>query len=205
MTESEKAAILKTYAELAEEFQTIAYTKLENYCNAACLNGRYVLLFDQTNQCADYFVYKALLKDFYKDVVAHRLGAKTKEETFEDLRRGLVATMRLGQNIVINLDNLTDVDWTQYALEGSFPEVLWEYEEWRKYENYMTVVRPEEDHGFDSDANKAETKFMMHDKFNMIVLCSMPKDEIEFVRVVKSIPHYDEFECFIVKEMTKLE
>jgi hypothetical protein len=49
LTESEKAAILKTYAELAEEFQTIAYTKLENYCNAACLNGRYVLLFDQTN------------------------------------------------------------------------------------------------------------------------------------------------------------
>jgi hypothetical protein len=113
--------------------------------------------------------------------------------------------MRLGQNIVINLDNLTDVDWSQYSLEGSFPEVLWEYEEWRKYENYMTVVRPEEDHGFDSDANKAETKFMMHDKFNMIVLCSMPKDEIEFVKVVKSIPHYDEFECFIVKEMTKLE
>lgn len=93
--------------------------------------------------------YKATLKDFYKEVVNVRLGLKEKVDSMEELRRGLVNAMRLGGNLAINLDKLLDVNFAEeWTMDTYFPLMVFNYEDWRQDDNYMSVVRPEENHGF---------------------------------------------------------
>jgi hypothetical protein len=64
--------------------------------------------------------------------LAYRLKAKSKEEILEEMRRGLVATMRLGGNFVINIDKVDNVDWSEWHDDSFFPKMLWNYDEWRE-------------------------------------------------------------------------
>jgi hypothetical protein len=85
----------------------------------------------------------------------------------EELRKGLVNAMRLGGNLAINLDKLQDVNFQdEWTMETYFPMMVFNYDDWREEDNYMTVVRPEENHGFHEEPN-----FSMHDKFNIVFLC----------------------------------
>lgn len=140
------------------------------------------------------------MKDFHRDVVNVRLGLKTKEDALEELRRGLVNSMRLGANFVINLDKIHDIDFeTEWTQDGVFPIKVFNYDEWRESENFLTVVREEENKGFEGD-----DKFDMQEKFNMVLLCAYDTDE-QLYKVTKSIPNWDDYSMFIVKEMTKEE
>ena len=87
-----------------QDVRSIEYLKLASYLEAAQMNGKYVLIFDQTNNCHTYFGYKGIMKDFHSSVVKVRLGLGQKEEVLEDLRTGIIVAMRLGSNFVINLD-----------------------------------------------------------------------------------------------------
>ena len=162
----------KDLASLMEEFRAIPLNKLDSYLNAAALNGKYVLLFDKTGKVQDFMNYKATLKDFYKEVVNVRLGLKEKVDSMEELRRGLVNAMRLGGNLAINLDKLLDVNFAEeWTMDTYFPLMVFNYEDWRQDDNYMSVVRPEENHGFQD-----EPHFSMHEKFNMVILCLYESD-----------------------------
>ena len=44
----------------------------------------------------------------------------------------------------------------------------------------------------------------MQEKFNLVILCNYTND-INLVKTTKAIPNWDDFSCFIVKEMTKEE
>lgn len=55
----------------------------------------------------------------------------------------------------------------------------------------MTVVREEEDKGFEGE------KFGMHEKFNMIILCTYT-DEEALLKITHSIPNWEDFTLFIV-------
>ena len=78
---------------------------------AAQMNGKYVIIFDKTEQADKFFQYRGTLKDFDSEVLNVRLGIKTKEEALEVLRKGIVFSMRLGDNFVINMGKLIDINF----------------------------------------------------------------------------------------------
>ena len=181
-----KARIRKEYSSMLEDFQMIEFKKLDTYCKAASQNMSYVLVLDSTenNDCYSYFSHKSTLANFGKNL------KRTQEEVLEETLKNLVDSMRQGGNFVINLNDA--VHWKE-AVPESLPSELWNYDEWRKPENHLKIVREDED----------DSKFALVDSFNLVVLARYPKDEFAFVELVKSIPNWDEFSLYIVKDMTQ--
>ena len=63
----------------------------------------------------------------------------------------------------------------------------------------MAVVREDENKGFEGD-----DKFELHEKFNLIILCTYTDDE-SLLKITHSIPNWEDFSMFMVQDMTKLE
>jgi len=103
------------------------------------------------------------------------------------LRKSLVYAMRIGDCLAINCDNLNpnfnDI-WTH-------PEILpmdeiTDFDDWREDENYMKVVKPEEN--VDLLGNKK--CYVMNSQFMMVFLYKYTSDE-DMVRIVDNIPNSD--------------
>jgi hypothetical protein len=73
-----------------------------------------------------------------------QLGIKTKEEGLEVLRRGVVHSMRLGDNFVINIDKLQVNFENEWNHPDIFPIEIFNQEEWRERERHMRIVKEEE-------------------------------------------------------------
>ena len=96
------------------------------------------------------------------------IGKYTKEEALEQIRRGLVYSMRSGDRLVLFCGNIApDFKKEMTSDAANFPaEVVFNFNEWRKEENYKKIVRDEEDH--DLMGNKK--MFWMSEKFDLIIL-----------------------------------
>ena len=70
-------------------------------------NGKYCMIFDKTGTCSTFFTYKGTLREFHKSVIGVTTGSKTKDEALENLRSGLVESMRNGDTLVIDVSELS--------------------------------------------------------------------------------------------------
>jgi len=85
--------------------------------------------------------------------------------------------MRLGGTYSINIDKLDDVAWeAEWTKDEFFPKMVFDSEKWHEEENYRTVVRPEEDEGFEENDELVEQKFEMKEKFNLVIVCHFDGD-----------------------------
>ena len=128
-----------------------------------------------------------------------KLGEKTKEEALEVVRRGIVYSMRIGDNFVINTGKLLidwDKEWTDPAL---FPIEIFNREEWREKENFIKIVREEENVGLEGEKNAYD----MRDKWNLVLLAQYTSDE-ELMLATKMIPNWDEYAKFIIQDGSSL-
>mgnify|MGYP006889595981 CR=1 FL=1 len=124
--------------------------------------GQYCLIADKTGHANTYFEYKRHLKDFHKDVISCQAQASTEDEALEVLRKALVHTMRLGDTLVIYVDQTRPDFKTQFTSEETFPtEQIFEYDHWREQANYMKLVREDENRDFEGNKNC----FQMQDTF----------------------------------------
>jgi len=95
------------------------------------------------------------------------LGRITKDEAIETLRKALVYSMRIGDRFVINCGKYSIDFRNQYNDPVNFPtDLIFNFDEWRKEENYKKIVRPEED--VDLIGNKK--CYFMNDNFDLIIL-----------------------------------
>jgi len=134
------------------DFRVIPLVALEKTVESALLFGQYVLICDKSEQAAVYFNYKATLKEFHKEVVKYRMGAQSKEDTLETLRKGLIYSMRAGDTLVINLEKLIVDFASELTSEEIFPaKSVFNFEQWREYDNYYKIVR--DDEKFDYEGN----------------------------------------------------
>lgn len=120
---------------------------------AAQMNGKYVIIFDKTEQADKFFQYRGTLKDFHSEVLNVRLGIKTKEEALEVLRKGIVFSMRLGDNFVINMGKLIDINFqNEWTDENTFPVEIFDNDEWRgNRERFLKIVTEEENVGLEGE------------------------------------------------------
>ena len=103
------------------------------------------------------------------------LERQNEREAIEVLRHALVHCMRSGDRFVIYVDKLCPDFKTQY----NFPPSLWpsdkifDFKNWRYYDNYMKVVKEDENH----DLLMNKNKFFMTESFQIIFLKTYTDDE----------------------------
>ena len=127
----------------------IKLTALDTKCSESFdERKRYQLIFDSTANCEVFFSYKAHLVEVHKLQLAVTFGKKTKAEAIEEIRKQLVGTMRTGDRLVLHCGKLA-IDFLN-NFDGGPDNLPWatifNFKEWRKEENYMKIVRPEENH-----------------------------------------------------------
>ena len=111
------------------------------------------MIVDKHGNASVFFSYKAVMKDFHKEVVACQVGKKLKNQALEVLRRGLVYSMRVGDTLVIHIDKTMPNFKTDFTHKTEFPtDKVFDFAEWRFYNNYMSVVK--EDENVDLHGNK---------------------------------------------------
>ena len=173
--------------EVMAKARVIPMRKLAQEIESAQEMGRYCIIFDKNENANVFFTYKGTMKEVHKLRVAVAIGYRTQEQALEVLRRALVYSMRIGDIFCINCDNLNidfnDV-WTHPEV---FPmDEVSEFDEWRENDNYMKVVKPEEN--VDLIGNKK--CYIMDKNFTMVFLYKYTSDE-DMVRIVNNIPNSD--------------
>jgi len=158
--------------------------------------GRYCIIFDKNENANVYFTYKGTIREANKLAVSVIIGHRTKEEAMEVLRKSLVHSMRLGDVFAINCDNLN----LNFNDEWTHPEILpmeeiTEFDDWRENDNYMKIVKPEEN--VDLIGNKK--CYIMNEKFTMVFLYKYTSDE-DMVRIVDNIPNSDQMRFLITEK-----
>ena len=130
-----------------------------------------------------------------------QVGKKTKEEAIEFIRKGVVYAMRLGDTICLNLDNLVPDFKTEWTDEDELPmDEICDFEHWRKEENYIKIVKPNENH----DLLQNKNMFTMKEDFSVCFLSVYRSDE-DMLRVYENIPHSDQMQVFIVDAQQDVE
>ena len=127
------------------------------------------------------------------------LGRLTKDEAIEQMRRALVYAMRIGDRLVLHCGKY-GIDFVrEWTCPVNFPtNLIFNFDEWRKEENYKRVVRPEED--VDLLGNKK--CYFMNDNFDLIIvqdIKDLTEEDDKREEFKKLIPHMDScFEAFFV-------
>lgn len=159
-----KQEIAKKFLE--EEFRVIPFLKMAMYLEASQKSEKYVIIFDKTEQADKYFQYKATLKDFHAEVMNFKIGEKTKEEALEVLRKGIVYSMKIGNDFVINTGKLL-IDWKgEWTSETQFPLEVFNRDEWHEREQFIRIVTEEENVGLEGD----KMGYDMRHNWNMVLL-----------------------------------
>ena len=70
-------------------------------------------------------------------------GKSNEECAGDELRKKLVSAARVGKNLIINVDKLLPNFKNQYSSDSDHfnSDMVFNYEEWHKKENYMKIVR----------------------------------------------------------------
>ena len=107
-----------------------------------------------------------------KLALAVTVGRSTREEAIEQVRKSLVYCMRSGERLVLQCGK-SAVDFKKSFDSPDFPvDIVFNYNEWRKEENYMKIVREDENH--DLMGNKR--CYIMNKDFDIILLLENDDD-----------------------------
>ena len=171
--------------------RTIKLTQLDTAIDESFNNGRYSLIFDKTHNAEVFFRYKAHMVEVNKLSVAVAIGKASKADALEQIRKGLVYSMRAGDRLVLYVGNIApDFKTGLTADEATFPAAtVFDFTEWRKEEHYKRVVREAED--VDLMGNKK--MFWMNEKFNLVILAEYEDEETK-QQVIKNIPNVESFD-----------
>ncbi len=103
--------------------------------------------------------------------------------------------MRCGDRLVLQCGK-TAIDFKEKFDDKDFPvDLVFNFNEWRKEENYKKIVRPDED--VDLMGNKR--CYYMHKDFDIIVLQENEDDPETKEELKKKLPHLNtSFDIFIV-------
>ena len=107
---------------------------------------KYTIMWDKHGKVPFYYNYKSNIVEFNKDIAAVSAKMKPIEEALEYLRVKLVSSMRTGDPLIIYLDSFMPDFFQEYTSdEKNFPAYsIFDFKEWREYNNYIKIVRDEE-------------------------------------------------------------
>lgn len=109
----------------------------------------YCFIQDYNGVAVDFYQYKGRLLDYHKEKIKVTLGAQTQEECIEVLRKNIVAAMRNGQTLAINLGNIKFDFTKEFNDEQWLPtEKIFDYPLWTDYDDgpYRMILKQGEWH-----------------------------------------------------------
>ena len=178
----------------SSSFTTIPLTKLANQVEMNTKANKYSLFFDKTGNCEVFFRYKATLVEVYKLSLGITMG-QSADDAIEQMRKSLVYCMKSGDNLVLFCDKIAPDFKTKMTHKENFPaDKIFNFAEWRKKENYKSVLRGDEDQDVFGNKGWYEQK----DTFAITVLASYT-DEEHVQAVLAALPNAGDFEKFIVQ------
>ena len=161
-----------------------------NKCDYHFDNGRYPIIQDLQGKANVFFQYQCILVDLVGSIRKLKLGMgdakEIKQEITEKMRFALVNAMRGNQKICIYV-GAESVDLSEFSDPKEFPmQMLFDYEEGRKHDNYVGIVH--DDEKYDNVSRVVDGHFFAADKFGIVVLTDSPNPaDVELL--IKGLPH----------------
>ena len=156
------------------------------------------MIFDSTGNCEVFFRYKAHLVEVNKLCIGITAGKTSKADAIETLRKALVHCMRCGDRLVLQCGRLA-IDFKEQFDGGAdnFPvDLIFNFNEWRKEENYKKIVRPDEDH----DLMMNKKCYYINKDFDIIILQENDGDDESKEELKQKLSKYkSNFDTFIVQ------
>ena len=187
------------YQEFAEKIgaEILDFKKVDCQTHESRMTGKYLLLFDWTMKCEQFFSYKALISRMHFEHINKDLqGDEVKDNALDNIRRRLVAAMQTGERFVLSLGNLpfsftsepAETEYLEkyrYYDERKFNgEKIFSFDDWRNRVNYISVVTKDEN--MDQIGNVGN--FHLHSNFTVVILAN-PTNEDQMLRLIeKGIP-----------------
>ena len=79
--------------------------------------------------------------------VALNFDAKSRTEGINSMRQSMVGAMKTGERLVLQMGKCPCNYHTVFTDEKKFPsDKVFNYEAWKKMENYKKILSPDEDH-----------------------------------------------------------
>ncbi len=104
--------------------------------------------------------------------------------------------MRIGDTFVINVDKTAPDFNSKFTHDEIFPaEEVFNFVEWRSNDNYMKVVKEDENH--DLLGNKK--MYVCRDKFQLCVLATYDSEQ-HICQVVDAVPNSEDFVRLIIEK-----
>ena len=182
---------------MVESWPKFALKELPQRVELARTQNKYVFINDLQGNCDSYFKVSGRIKAQFLEFGRIMTSAEGVQEEIDDgiemLRAKWVVSMRLGQPLVLNMQK-SEVCFASYAAHPLFPcEVLFDSEQGRKPENYLKIVKEEENR--DIFGNE---RFEMKPEFMLIVLSTHTSDE-KAEAMFNSLPSSEKFEKFVIQ------
>ena len=180
--------------DIHQRSKPIAMKDLPNELESARNSGKYCMIFDKSGTCSTFFTYKGTLREFHKSVVAITANSGTKAEALEDLRRGLVESMRNGDTFVIDVGELSPDFKSEWQDSETWPmDAISRQSDWLKPENHMKIVREEENVDYLDNPGG----YVLDTDFTLAFLAQYSSDQ-KMVDVMNNIPNSDLMHVIII-------
>ena len=155
-----------------------------------------IMIWDKNGQADSFFAYQATLVDLHKLIKNVDDKVKTKEEALEECRKSLVAAMRTGKLLVLNVgEYLPDLINDYTSDETNFPTAaIFQRDLWKVHETYIKTVRPDEN--MNDMGNPGA--FFQDEKFGVCILARF-KDLDTCKALCEKVPNSDSFHKFFVR------
>eukprot|EP00355_Strombidium_rassoulzadegani_P004022 CAMPEP_0168616596 /NCGR_PEP_ID=MMETSP0449_2-20121227/5107_1 /TAXON_ID=1082188 /ORGANISM="Strombidium rassoulzadegani, Strain ras09" /LENGTH=180 /DNA_ID=CAMNT_0008657383 /DNA_START=20 /DNA_END=562 /DNA_ORIENTATION=+ len=135
---------------------------------------KHSLIFEPNGDVDLFFKVKAKLTEFHRTFIGIKIGQITKREGLDTMRAQLVQAMKAGERMCIMIGKIAPDFKEQFNDPLVFPtDTIFDFENFRKIENYKKVVREDED--YDYQNNKG--CFMMHEDYNLVLLSNAQNEE----------------------------
>ena len=151
------------------------------------------MIFDKNGNAPTFYKHKHTLRNFWKDMVAVTAGKVQKLGALEELRNGLVHSMKTGDTLAIYLKNLAPDFKNDWKDDKVWPiNEISDFDEWREDEKYMKIVNDKENVGLTGDKGN----YILQESHTMVFVSKYQNDE-HMLEVMKGIPNSDMMQVII--------
>ena len=132
--------------------------------------GTYAIIFDKTGNAGTFFNYSANYHEIHKEIMKVGMGSQTKDDVSEKLRQHVVGSVRHGSTLVLDVGKLSaEILAHQPAEANVWPaDLIWNFAEWRKEENHMSIVKEDENKDMQGNPNQ----YVLNPKFTIFILAT---------------------------------
>ena len=178
-----------------DSFETIALGGVNGLGDKLVAEGKYAIIFDKTGNAGTFFNYSAAYHEMHKEVLKVAKGDQTDDDVGEKMRSHLVHAVGHGTTLVFDFKKVNATVLGKQPAGNVWPaDKIFDFAEWRKEDNHMSIVKDGENKDMMGNAGQ----YVLNPKFNMFILADYQSDE-ECQALLNIIPHSANMKKYIIQ------